>query len=118
MSENETFVDEVRQGVTVVHSMNDQLIDPSLADDLTSHLCGLLESGSMCLLIDLNGVTRLSSVFIRSFIAAGKMAQKTKASVSFCNIPSNIKEIFEITGLDKLFQFFETEADGFSELAR
>jgi len=118
MLEPGSFMDETREGVTVVHSLASRLLDPGLADVLTRHLCGLLESGAMCLLINMEGVSRMSSVFIRSFIAAGKKARETGASVNFCNISTDIKRVFTLTALDKLFRIFGTEAEAFGKLAR
>ncbi len=116
MSGDINLIDETRDGVTIIHVMTPWLIDPKMSDLLTSHLCHLLESGANCLLIDLGGVTRLSSVFFRSFIMAGKKAKKHKASISFCNVSSVVKQGFEIVGLDKLFRLFDSEQKALKEL--
>ncbi len=116
MSESLNLMDETRNGVTVVHVMTEWLIDPKLADRLTDKLCGLLESGANPLVVDLGGVTRLTSIFFRSFIMAGKEAGKRKATMAFCNVSSTIKDGFKIVGLDKLFKLFASEQDALREL--
>jgi len=116
MSDSVQFMEENRQGVTIVHIVNQRLIEPHLSDDLTRRLCALIEGGALCLLIDMGAVARISSVFFRSFIMAGKKANEKKAKVSFCNLTPVIKEGFVITGLDKLFKIYDSEGKAMGEL--
>ena len=110
------FMEENRQGVTIVHIVNQRLLEPYLSDDLTRRLCALIEGGSLCLLIDMGAVARISSVFFRSFIMAGKKANEKKAKVAFCNLTPLIREGFVITGLDKLFKIYDSEGKAMGEL--
>ncbi len=116
MSECLKLMDETRNGVTVVHVMSEWLIDPKLADTLTSKLCSQLEGGANPLVVDLGGVTRLTSIFFRSFIMAGKEAGKRKVRMAFCNLSPTIKDGFKIVGLDKMFKLFDTEQEALREL--
>lgn len=116
MSDSLNLVNETRQGVTIVHFSNERLLEPRLADDLTRHLCALVEDGTMRLLLDLGAVSRISSVFFRSFITAGKKANEKKTTIAFCNLSPLIKEGFTITGLDKLFKLYDSEAKALIEI--
>lgn len=116
MTESVQFMEETRQGVTIVHIVNQRLIEPHLSDELTRRLCALIESGALSMLIDMGAVTRISSVFFRSFIMAGKKANEKKALIAFCNLTPLIKEGFVITGLDKLFKIYESEGQALGEL--
>lgn len=116
MGDSMNLMDETRNGVTIVHVMTPWLLDPKVADMLTSRLCRLLESGADPLLIDLGGVSRLTSIFFRSFIMVGKEARKRKACIAFCNVSAVIKQGFELTGLDKLFPMFDSEQKAIGEL--
>lgn len=62
MSDAILFVDETRQDVKLVHVMAQRMLDPQQADTLARHLCGLFESGALCVLVDLGSVQRLSSI--------------------------------------------------------
>jgi len=110
------FMEENRQGVTIVHIVNQRLIEPHLSDDLTRRLCALIEDGALCLLIDMGAVARISSVFFRAFIMAGKKANENKAKIAFCNLTPIIREGFVITGLDKLFKIYDSEGRAMGEL--
>lgn len=116
LNDSLNLMDETRNGVTLVHVITPWLIDPKLSEMLTSRLCGLLESGADPLVIDLGGVTRLTSIFFRSFIMAGQEAKKRKACMAFCNVSPVIRQGFEIVGLDKLFPMFESEQKALREL--
>lgn len=116
MNESIQFMEENRQGVTILHIVNQRLIDPHLADELTRRLCALLEGGALALLIDMGSVARMSSLFFRSFIMAGKKANEKKAKIAFYNLPPVIKEGFAITGMDKLFKLYDSENKGLVEL--
>lgn len=118
MTESIQFMEENRQEVTIIHLVNQRLIDPYLSDDLTRRLCALIEGGALCLLIDMGAVARISSVFFRSFIMAGKKANEHKAKIAFCSLSPTIKEGFTITGLDKLFKIYDTEGKAMGELGQ
>ena len=117
MSSKLPFIDETRNEVTIVHFMQPWLVEPGLSETLRKHLEELVESGTGKLLINLEGVTRLTSVFIRSFIAAGKKANEQKARMAFCNLQPLIKDGFSITGMDKLFKIYGTEPLAMADLA-
>jgi len=110
------FVVETRQNVTLVHVMAQRLLDPQQADILTRHLSEHFDSGALCVLVDLGSVQRLSSIFFRSFIMAGKKAGEKKAKLAFCNLSPIILEGFTITGLTGLFPIFNNENDALAEL--
>jgi anti-sigma B factor antagonist len=110
------FMEENRQGVTILHILNQRLIEPQLSENLTQRLCRMIEGGTLCLLIDMGAVNRISSVFFRSFIMAGKKANEHKAKIAFCNLTPLIKEGFTITGLDKLFKIYDSEGKAIGEL--
>jgi len=117
MSDAVLFIDENRQDIILVHVMAQRMLDPQQADILTRHLCGLFESGVLCVLVDLGSVQRLSSIFFRAFIMAGKKAGEKKARLAFCNLPPIVREGFAITGLTDLFPIYKNENDALGKLA-
>jgi anti-anti-sigma factor len=116
MTESVQIMEENRQGVTIVHIVNQRLLEPYLSEELTRRLCALIEGGTLTLLIDMGSVARISSVFFRSFIMAGKKANEKKVRVAFYGLSPLIKEGFTITGLDKLFKIYESEGKALAEL--
>ena len=117
MSDAILFIDETRQDIKLVHVMAQRLLDPQQADALARHLGELFDSGVLCVLVDLGSVQRLSSIFFRSFIMAGKKAGEKKAKLAFCNLSAIIQEGFAITGLTDIFPIYKTENDALAKLA-
>lgn len=117
MSDDVLFIDETRQEVKLVHIMAQRLLDPQQAETLARHLCGLFDSGVLCVLVDLGSAQRLSSIFFRAFIMAGKKAGEKKAKLAFCNLSSVIQEGFAIAGLTNLFPVYKNENDALAKLA-
>ena len=118
MSSKIPFIDETRNEITIVHFMQPWLVEPGLSETLRRHLEELVESGTGKLLINLEGVTRLTSVFIRAFIAAGKKAGDKKALLAFCTVPPPILEAFTLTRLDVIFKIYPNETAALEDLSK
>jgi anti-anti-sigma factor len=110
MSDGINIFREFRQGVNIIRVKNQILLDPSLADEMTAVLSAAFEAGDQKVLLDIQAVTRMSSLFFRSFIIAGKKAKTKKAVMAFCNVSPTIKGGFEMMGLTSYFQLFEKES--------
>lgn len=116
MTDSILFIDETRQDIKLVHVMAQRLMEPMQADSLGRHLCGLFDGGALCVLVDLGSVQRLSSIFFRAFILAGKKAGEKKARLAFCNLSALIQEGFTITGLADLFPIYKDEHEALKKL--
>lgn len=116
MDDEVMFVDEKRQYVSLVHVMAARLLEPHMADILSSHLCEQLDAGAKYLLVDLGNVQRLSSLALRSFIMVGKKAGEKKVRLAFCNLSPVIREGFEITGLTNLFPVYSNESEAMAKM--
>lgn len=118
MSDAILYIDESRRNAILVHVMAERLLDPRQADTFGRHLCDLFDSGAQCVIVDLGSVQRLSSVFFRSFIMAGKKAAVSKATLAFCGLSPVIQEGFTITGLSDLFPSYKNEHDALGALVK
>ncbi len=68
------------------------------------------------ILLDFSNVEYLSSVVLVELVTLDKKARSAGGQVRFCHVRAEIRDIFAITRLDKLFQFFENRQsalDGF-----
>ena len=109
MSENIVVIEELRNGVRILRLQNALMLDPGLANSLTDLLVNKFESGELKLLLNLGHVERMSSLFFRSFIIAGKKAKERKGIMAFCNVSPVIQSGFEMMGLDRYFAFYPEE---------
>jgi anti-sigma B factor antagonist len=68
------------------------------------------------LLVDLKGVTYISSAGAGVFIGAIGTAQEHEGNIVFMNPSENVKEVFDLLGLSLIFTFVETQEDALSAL--
>ena len=58
-------------------------------------------TGSTALVVDLNGVAFAGSAALGGFLAI----RRAGAKVVFCNVDTNVREVFRVSKLDPLFHF-------------
>jgi anti-anti-sigma factor len=110
MSEGVNILTEYRNGINIIRVKNVVLLDPALADSMTRILVDAFEAGDQKVLVDIASVTRMTSLFFRSFIIAGKKAKAKCATMAFCNVSPTIKEGFDMMGLGSYFAIYDKEA--------
>jgi len=76
---------------------------------MTRRLSTLFETGAQKVIIDMGMVNRMSSLFFRSFIIAGKKAVQNNAKMAFCHISPAIKAGFEMMRMDSFFKIYPDE---------
>lgn len=111
MAEALQVIEETRNGINIIRVRNTVLLDPQVADEMTRLLSEEFDSGSQKVLINIANVTRMSSLFFRSFIIAGKKAKEKKASMAFCNVSPTIKAGFDMMGLGIYFKIYPEESN-------
>lgn len=83
MAEPIKMIEEYRNGMHIVRIMTPVLLEPSMADEMTRRLSSLFDSGAQKVILDLGMVTRMTSLFFRSFLIAGKKANEKKSKNCF-----------------------------------
>lgn len=59
------------------------------------------------LVLDLSGVTYMSSAGIRALVATLRECKKNYGDVRLANVSSRVAEVLSLAGLDSLFQTFD-----------
>lgn len=86
-------------------------VDVYTAPQLKQQMINLLESGAKELVVDLTKVDYLDSTALGVLIGGLKrMRERDGNMVLVCPSP-RIRRVFEITGLDKIFDIFNTAED-------
>ncbi len=116
MSEGMQIIEEKRKGINILRVKNAVLLDPSMADEMTKILSNVFDSGSLKVIVNMSNVTRMSSLFFRSFIIAGKKAKEKKAVMAFCNISPTIKAGFDMMGLEAYFKIYPEESNALENI--
>jgi anti-sigma B factor antagonist len=99
--------------VTVVSFTDRKILDEQNIQIIGEQLFGLVdESARKRLLLNFSNVEYMSSAALGKLITLNKKVQAAAGKLVLCNIIPQIKEVFEITKLDKLFVICGDEQEG------
>jgi anti-anti-sigma factor len=99
---------ENREGATTIASLEGRL-DTATAPATEEKLLSLLEAGP--LIADMTGVRYVSSAGLRVLLKAAKQARTKGVGFSVCGLQPAVREVFEISGFDKIIPLHATRAD-------
>lgn len=84
-------------------------VDGTTAAQLDAQLAPLLAgSEPPLILLDLAGTGYISSAGLRSFVGAFKAARAREGEVALCSPQKHVREVFEISGLQKLLPLYRS----------
>lgn len=93
-------------------------VDVYTAPQLKQQIIGILETGSKKLVVDLARVEYLDSTALGVLIGGLKRMREADGNmVLICPNP-RIRRVFEITGLDKIFEIYNSEDESKEALAK
>jgi anti-anti-sigma factor len=92
-------------------------LDNSTAPDVQAQLSSLLAAGEKRLLIDLAGVTYLTSAAFRVLLLAAKEAERAAARLALCGLTGHVRDLFELGGLLDSFAILGTRDEALAKLA-
>jgi len=67
-----------------------------------------IAEGLTGLVVDLGGLTYISSMGLRSFVSVGKTLHDKGGALRICGLTGLVKQVFEITGLLGSFPVYES----------
>ncbi|HEV3345258.1 MAG TPA: STAS domain-containing protein [Pirellulales bacterium] len=116
MSAYRRIATSVRSGVIIVRFTETKITDPARIEELSRELTQLVDAEHPSkLLLNFDKVDYLSSEALRVFLLLQKKMQSRGGMLKLCNVAPEIFQVFEITGLNKLFDIRPTEVDALSE---
>ncbi len=86
-------------------------IDATNSAELESVLSGLVDAGVTRILVDLNGLSYISSSGLRVFLLMAKKLEKA-GKICLCNLQPQVEQIFTISGFNTIFKIFATRTEG------
>lgn len=93
-------------------------VDVYTAPQLKQHLVAILESGTKKLLIDLSLVDYLDSTALGVLIGGLKRIKEVDGNMILICPSPRIHRVFEITGLDKIFLIYQSQADAIQDMEK
>ncbi len=87
-------------------------IDGSTAPELEQTLKNFMDTGHYRFVLDMGGVTFLSSAAIRVLVSAWRTSRRfNRGNLYLANVPPRISEVLELTGLDEHFTQFSSTVE-------
>ncbi|MCL5104222.1 MAG: STAS domain-containing protein [Armatimonadetes bacterium] len=86
-------------------------VDVYTAPQLKQQVIGVLESGARELVVDLTKVDYLDSTALGVLIGGLKRMREVDGNMALVCPSPRIRRVFEITGLDKIFDIYNSQED-------
>jgi anti-sigma B factor antagonist len=98
--------------VTVVSFTDRKILDEQNIQAIGEQLYGLVDdAGKKKMLLNFGRVEYLSSAALGKLITLNKKVQTAGGRLALCCIDPQIKEVFDITGLRRVFKIYEDEQE-------
>ena len=101
---------EHTEGIAVLFVREDRL-DANNSEELKGEFRSLFESGEKDLIIDLKEVHFIDSSGLGALVSGFKNASAQHGSLKLSNLQSQVKSMFELTRLHRVFDIFSTVDD-------
>lgn len=92
----------------------DGRIDSSNSREFHSELEAVIADSDSALVLDFEDVTYISSAGMRVILLTAKSLQKSGAKFALCSMDDSIREVFRISGFDKIIEIHHSQAEALS----
>ena len=82
------------------------ILDGVRGSQLRREIISAVETGVDIVLLDFQDITFMNSAGLGTLLAALKTARKTGGNIFICSINAQIKMVFEMTKMERVFQVF------------
>ncbi len=87
------------------------ILDGTQAGAFRQQISDCVEKGSKVVLIDLKDVTFMDSSGLGALVLALKTVRAAGGKLYICSVNEQIKMLFELTSMDRVFEIFKDEAE-------
>ena len=104
-----------RDGNTLNARVNGR-IDSTNAREFEEEIRTSIEDGDHAVILDFEKLTYISSAGLRAVLMTAKNLWKRDAKFALCSLSGSVKEVFEISGFDKIIPIHDTREGALSSL--
>ncbi|MDA3902747.1 MAG: STAS domain-containing protein [Desulfuromusa sp.] len=97
------------QGDIVKISIEEERMDAHNSGDLKEQMLQLFDEGKCNLVIDLTAVRFIDSSGLGSLVSGFKNASAREGSLKLCCLQPQVRSMFELTRLHRVFEIFSTQ---------
>ena len=116
MSNSGLKIAQQRAGPVCVIALTGR-VDNSTAGELQAQLKALIEAGEKAMLLDLAGVSYLTSAAFRVLLVGKKLAGGAGARFALCNVTGHVRDLFELGDLIASFTILGARDEAIAKLA-
>jgi len=99
------------QGNVVLLQVKEERLDAHNAEELKQELANLFESGKNGVVVDLKEVRFIDSSGLGALVSGFKNASARQADLKLSGVQSQVKSMFELTRLHRVFDIYSTMDD-------
>ena len=104
-----------RQGSTLYANVGDR-IDGTEARNFQETLTSVIDEEVRALILDLEKLTYISSAGLRVILLTARVLQRQGGKLAICSLSDPIREVFEISGFDKIIPVHSTREEAASAI--
>lgn len=93
------------------------MLDGAAAHDLKNQVLDVLRQGADGVLLNLAGVTYMNSSGIGALVSTFKAVRESDKQLYMCGLSDQVRMIFELTKMDRVFNLYADVADFQSKVA-
>jgi anti-sigma B factor antagonist len=101
---------EEKNSVTII-SVREERLDAHNSNDLKEEIHSLFEGGKKSILVDLKDVRFIDSSGLGALVSGFKNAISHQGNLKLAGLQSQVKSMFELTRLHRVFEIFDTSVD-------
>ena len=109
-------ISEERQGDTLIVTAAGR-VDGSNSQEFQQALEGVIDEGDRAVVLQLKQLSYISSSGLRVMLMVARMLQKRGTKFALCELTESIREVFEISGFDRIIPVHDSESAAVAAVA-
>ena len=104
-----------RNGSTLIAMVEDR-VDGTNASAFQQSLESAIEENDSVVILDCTDLSYISSAGLRVILLTARALQRQNSKFGICSLSTSIREVFEISGFDKIIPVHASRSDALSAL--
>lgn len=103
------FKEEIRGGVLIMRMRG--RLDALSSTEAEKKICDSADSGQWKVVLDMSGVTYVSSAGLRMLLSSTKKLRSYSGKLALCSTTPNVLDMLKISGFDHVLELYKTEEE-------
>ncbi len=92
------------------------ILDSSTTADLRNQIVAAVDGQAKFILLDLKSIDFIDSSGLGALVSAAKAVRLAGGDLYICSLTNQVKMLFDLTRMDRIFTIFENQADCFAQI--